>query len=104
MTSAYLQAPVALGRERILREAAGAVAPGGTLIVIGHASAPTWMSEPPEHMHAMPGAAAVLAILDLPDWTVERAEDVWLPATSPEGVAGTRSDSVVRLRRPQAWC
>lgn len=102
VTAAYLQAPVALGRERILREAATAVAPGGTLIVIGHASAPTWMSEPPDHMHAMPGAADVLAMLDLPDWAVERAEDVQLPATSPEGVAGTRSDSVVRLRRPRA--
>jgi len=102
VTSAYLQAPVALERERILRGAAMAVAPGGTLIVIGHASAPTWMDEPPDHMHAMPDAADVLAILDLPDWTVERAEDILLPATSPEGVTGTRSDSLVRLRRPKA--
>jgi SAM-dependent methyltransferase len=101
VSSAYLQAPVALGREEILRRAAGAVAPGGTLLVIGHATAPTWVENPPAHMHRMPAPGEVLAALDLPDWAVERAEEVTLDSTSPDGRAGTRTDSLVRLRRPR---
>ena len=101
VTSAYLQAPVALGRDAILRRAAAAVAPGGTLLVIGHATAPTWAENPPAHMQGLPGPADVLAALDLPDWTVERAEEVTLESTSPEGRAGTRADSLVRVRRPR---
>jgi SAM-dependent methyltransferase len=101
VTSAYLQAPVALGREEILRRAAGAVAPGGTLLVIGHATSPTWVENPPVHMQGLPVSADVLAVLDLPDWTVERGEEVTLESISPEGRAGTRTDSLVRVRRPR---
>ncbi|MGH3348491.1 MAG: SAM-dependent methyltransferase [Nocardioides sp.] len=100
VTSAYLQAPVALGRDTILRGAAAAVAPGGTLLVIGHATAPTWVADPPERMRGLPDADDVLASLDLPGWTVERAEQVTLESASPEGRAGTRTDCVVRVRRP----
>ena len=100
VTSAYLQAPVALGRHTILRGAAAAVAPGGTLLVIGHATAPTWAADPPEHMRGLPDAEDVLASLDLPGWTVERAEQVTLESTSPEGRPGTRTDCLVRVRRP----
>ena len=101
VTSAYLQAPVALGRDGILREALAAVAPGGTLLVIGHHGPPTWAESPPEHMLGLPDADDVLAALPLPeDWTVERAETVALDSTSPEGRSGTRTDSLVRVRRP----
>jgi SAM-dependent methyltransferase len=101
VTSAYHQSPVALGRERILRGAAAVVAPGGTLIVIGHHGAPTWAETPPEHLLGMPDADDVLAVLDLPaDWTVDRAETVAFESTSPDGRPGTRTDSVVRVRRP----
>jgi hypothetical protein len=101
VASAYLQAPVALGREEILRRAAKAVAPGGTLLVIGHATAPTWAENPPAHMHGLPGPAEVLAALDLPDWVVERAEAVTLDSASPDRRPGTRTDALVRVRRPR---
>jgi SAM-dependent methyltransferase len=101
VTTCYLQSPVELGREAILRHAAAAVAPGGTLVVVGHAAAPTWAT-PGHHGHgaAMPSAAEVLDALALgAGWDVQRCADVALPATSPDGVAGTRRDSVVRARR-----
>ncbi len=101
VTSAYLQAPVALGRDRILRGAAAAVAPGGTLLVIGHHGPPTWAEPPPDHMLGLPDAEDVLAVLALPaDWTVDRAETVAFDSTSPDGRPGTRTDSLVRVRRP----
>ena len=101
VTSAYLQAPVALGRDRILRGAAAAVAPGGTLLVIGHHGPPSWAESPPEHLLGLPDADDVLAVLALPAaWTVERAETVAFDSTSPDGRPGTRTDSLVRVRRP----
>ncbi|HEX6149247.1 class I SAM-dependent methyltransferase [Nocardioides sp.] len=100
VTAAYLQAPVALSRDAVLRAAADAVAPGGTMVVIGHATPPTWATDPPEHMRGMPDADEVLRTLDLSDWTVERAELVTFESTSPDGAVGTRSDSLVRVRRP----
>jgi SAM-dependent methyltransferase len=101
VTSAYLQAPVALSRDGILRAATAAVAPGGTLLVIGHHGPPSWAEPAPEHMLGLPDADDVLAVLALPaDWTVERAETVAFDSTSPEGRSGTRTDSLVRVRRP----
>lgn len=42
----YLQSPVAFPRDAVLRRAAAAVRPGGLLLVIEHASAPSWVKEP----------------------------------------------------------
>ncbi|MCK9924182.1 methyltransferase domain-containing protein [Frankia sp. AgPm24] len=99
VTTAYLHSPVALDRERILRRAATAVAVGGTLIIIGHLGAPSWMTEPPPHFDP-PSPEETVASLDLTGWTVVAARAVVVPSVpSPEGVPGTRTDSVVRLRR-----
>ena len=50
VAAAYLHSPVELGREKVLRRAAAAVAPGGTLLVIGHQSPATWQPDPPAHV------------------------------------------------------
>jgi len=42
VSACYLHSPVQMPRERVLRSAAGAVAPGGTLLVVGHAGFPSW--------------------------------------------------------------
>ncbi len=47
-----------------------------------------------------PTADDVLASLDLEGWTVERAEAVHVEGASPDGTPGSRTDNVVRLRRP----
>jgi SAM-dependent methyltransferase len=103
VTACYLQSPVPLGREQVLRRATAAVAPGGTLVVVSHAGWPTWMTEPPAgHRmdHRFSPAAETLERLELESgaWVVERAEDIGRPSTSPDGVDGTRPDSVVRVR------
>jgi thioredoxin reductase/SAM-dependent methyltransferase len=99
VAAAYLHSPVELEREDILRRAAAAVAPGGTLIVLGHQAPPSWQPDPPAHV-GFPTADDVLASLDLDGWTVERAEALRVELTSPDGVPGSRTDNVVRLRRP----
>ncbi len=100
VAAAYLHSPVELEREKVLRRAAATVAPGGTVLVIGHQSPGSWQPEPPAHV-PFPTADDVLASLDLEGWTVERAEAVRWEVTSPDGIPGSRTDNVVRLRRPE---
>ncbi|GAA2981009.1 SAM-dependent methyltransferase [Actinokineospora diospyrosa] len=85
-------------RQRTLRRASEAVAPGGLLLIVSHYGWPTWMTEPRHDVH-FPGTAEVVAFLNLDDrWTVELEDVVTRPSTSPDGVEGTRSDHVVRAR------
>jgi hypothetical protein len=101
VVASYLHSPVEFDREKVLRLAAAAVAPGGTLLVTGHQGAPSWGPEPPAHL-TFPTPDDVLAALDLAGWTVERAATVPVELTAPDGSPGTRVDNVVRVRRPAA--
>lgn len=97
VVAAYLHSPVELEREKVLRHAAGAVAPGGTMVVIGHQGHASPEHEPPADV-TFPTADEVLMMLELDAWTVERAEA--LEVASPDGSSGSRIDNVVRVRRP----
>lgn len=99
VSACYLQSPVELRRGEILQAAAARVAPGGTLVIVGHSGFPAWM-KPMEGVH-LPKADEVLAELDLTegDWRVERAGDVDRAHEQPDGTPGTRPDSVLRLIR-----
>ncbi|GAA4788843.1 class I SAM-dependent methyltransferase [Streptomyces ziwulingensis] len=100
VSAQYLQSPVALDQRGVLRSAAGAVAEGGTLLVVMHAAWPSWQAEPPFDAE-FPTLDGVLAELALPEdgWSVVTREAVRRPSTSPDGVAGHRDDNVWRLRR-----
>ncbi|MBF6620034.1 MAG: class I SAM-dependent methyltransferase [Patulibacter sp.] len=99
VSACYLQSPVELPRERVLRDAAAAVAPGGRLVIVAHSAAPTW-AEAGKHPW-MPTADETLASLELDDelWTLETKREITRPATSPTGEEGTRADIALRLRR-----
>lgn len=101
VSAAFLHSPVELPREDVVRRAAAAVAPGGRLVVLGHAGAPSWA--PPEHvLHAhFPTPQEVLDALQLPPdrWTAERTELVGRTATGPQGQTGHLEDSLVVVRR-----
>lgn len=96
----YLHSPVELARAEILRRAAGAVAPGGMLLVVGHAALPP--SAPhPEVAISFPTPSEVLRDLALPgeQWRTERAEVTSREATGPDGPTGVLEDSIVILVR-----
>ncbi|MFK4762613.1 SAM-dependent methyltransferase [Microbacterium sp. ZW T5_45] len=107
VTSAFLHAPFEFPRAEILRRAASAVAPGGTLLVVGHGEAPMDAGQEPGsgHRHAAGGPALptpdeVLASLDLDSaWRVETNAEVERSATLPDGTVREVIDTVLRMRR-----
>lgn len=100
VSAQFLHSPVRLDREVVLRRAADAVAVGGTLLIVDHASAPPWAGEHARD-HVFPTVEGVLAALQLDDarWTRLRAERVEREAVGPDGQAVTLGDNVFVLRR-----
>ncbi|WP_103528151.1 cyclopropane-fatty-acyl-phospholipid synthase family protein [Streptomyces sp. SM12] len=100
VSSQFLHSYGDLPRAAILRRAADAVAPGGVLLIEGHAGWPAWMEEPHPDVE-LPTAREVVESLRLVpgEWEVlisaehERAQD------APDGTPSVRTDSTVKLRR-----
>ncbi|RFS83900.1 class I SAM-dependent methyltransferase [Actinomadura spongiicola] len=99
--TAFLHSPGEdMPRAAILRAAADAVAPGGILLIAGHAGPPPW--DPDAHPHAhLPTADEVLASLRLPDgaWDVLLSGEHERLQTAPDGRAMTRTDNLLKIRR-----
>ncbi|MET9883560.1 class I SAM-dependent methyltransferase [Streptomyces sp. NPDC006430] len=87
-------------RDRILRRAAAAVAPGGILLIAGHAGWPTWQEGTRPEVD-FPTPDEVVAQLELPDgaWEVLLAEEHVRVQSLPDGRPGTRTDNAVKARR-----
>ena len=106
VTTHYLHAPNGLPRDEVLQRAARAVAPGGTLLVVGHATLPPWAwQDLGKHGHGhderdLPSPEAVWAGLALgDDWEAVRLEVAPRPVTGPHGEHASMDDSVVVARR-----
>ncbi|PSK98930.1 methyltransferase family protein [Murinocardiopsis flavida] len=87
-------------REQILRRAAAAVAPGGVLLVVGHAGFPDWEHDHDPDTH-FPTPHEVLASLELPDgqWEVLHTDEHERVQTGPDGQPSTRTDNTLKIRR-----
>jgi SAM-dependent methyltransferase len=96
----FLHSPVDMPREQILRTAAAAVAPGGVLLIVGHAGYPSWDHEHEPRVH-MPTPEEVLKSLELPDgqWQVLLCEEHERIQNSPDGQPTTRTDNALKVRR-----
>ncbi|MFD9093195.1 class I SAM-dependent methyltransferase [Streptomyces collinus] len=99
VTATYFHTPVTLSREDVLRRAAGAVAPGGLLIVIEHASVAPWSWQAGQDIR-FPAPAEVIASLRLnSEWRVERGHAPQRTATGPGGRTATVTDNIIAVRR-----
>lgn len=98
VTASYLHSPQPdFPRTAILRRAAAAVAPGGTLLVTGHGRLAPWSWDPSLRM---PTASEVLASLALgEEWEVVRAASPERVASGPDGQEATITDEIVEVRR-----
>ena len=94
VTSHFLHLPVA-DRKTVFRHLADAVAPGGTLLVVGHE--PSDMPRP--ELAEMGWTAAELAAELGEGWTVQVAEARKRRATGPAGHEITIHDAILRARR-----
>ena len=96
----YLQSPVAFPRDTVLQRAAEAVAPGGLLLVVDHASAAPWSWAAADTV--FPPPEALLDALKVP--TQQHWRTVFLGApqrelVGPGGQKATVKDNVVLLER-----
>jgi SAM-dependent methyltransferase len=95
----YLHSTLDLPQDRILRSAASAVAPRGTVLVVGHAAVPPWSRH--HHDHAFPQPDEIARSLGLRDdgWEIEACEVRERSTIAPSGEPTVISDSVVKARR-----
>jgi SAM-dependent methyltransferase len=113
VSACFLHSPIAFPRTEVLRRLAGSIAPGGHLLVVGHAAPPPWSRYAEDHddhdghgdhdpatTHRFLTAEEELAELALgPDWTPVTVAMHEREATGPDGERATLEDSVVLLRR-----
>ncbi|ROR95895.1 methyltransferase family protein [Salana multivorans] len=100
--ASFLQSwPVPIPREDILRRATGFVAPGGRLLLLAHAAAPSWSDHAMVHDHPFPTPEEDLAALalDAAHWEVLVCETREREATAPDGSPATLLDAVVLVQR-----
>ena len=101
VSAQFLHSTVEMDRPQLLRRAAHAVAPGGTLLIVDHAAGPPWASKLHDHHHEFPTAEQVVVSLNLDaaQWGRVRVEAVERDATGPDGQHAVLTDNVMVLRR-----
>jgi SAM-dependent methyltransferase len=100
VSAQFLHSPADMPREKILRTAADAVAPGGVLLIVGHAGFPPWEDNPHPDVH-LPTPQEVLDDLDLPDeeWEVQVCGEHERIQNDPDGRPTTRTDNALKVWR-----
>lgn len=100
VSAQFLHSPADMPRGEVLRAAAAAVAPGGILLVVGHAGPPPWDPDAHPGVH-LPTPEEVRESLALPedDWEVLRSDEHERVQTAPDGRTMTRTDNALKLRR-----
>jgi SAM-dependent methyltransferase len=100
LVSAQFIHPPAESVSPLLAQAAGAVAPGGTILIANHRSFPSFVIEPEHDVH-FPDEDEVIAAITSSggEWDLVRTEEITREVTAPDGQAGTHTDFVVRMQR-----
>lgn len=99
VTAMFLQSPVPFGRTEVLQRAAGAVAPGGMLLLATHGSRAPWSWSDPDTV--FPTAQAELAdlALDPNDWRELFVDAQPRVANGPNGAQVEVLDTIVAIER-----
>lgn len=100
VSAQFFQSPLEFPRDRVLRDLAGLLVPGGRLLLVDHGSAPPWAWSQGEG-RAFPSIDETVAglALDASRFEIERAEAAPRLATGPDGQEAEVLDNVVLARR-----
>jgi SAM-dependent methyltransferase len=101
VSAQFLHSTVPMDRPRLLRHAADAVAPGGSLVVVDHGAPPPWASKLDHHHLEFPTADEVVSSLNLDEshWERVRVAAVERDALGPARQQAVLTDNVIVLRR-----
>ena len=99
VSALFLHSPVEFPRTRVLQAAARAVAPGGLLLIVEHASVAPWSWADPDTVFPTPKRSLAALDLDPSRWLSEFVGAPEREATGPEGQSATVTDNVIALRR-----
>ncbi|MCE7010393.1 class I SAM-dependent methyltransferase [Kibdelosporangium philippinense] len=94
----YLLTPFDFDRAAALREAAGALAQGGLLLIVDHGSLHPWSTAPADTYFPTPQEVYDGLGLDPSRWQPERLEAPQREAKGPNGQIATVTDTVVAVR------
>jgi SAM-dependent methyltransferase len=100
VSALYLQSPVEFPRARVLKRAAAAVAPGGLLLVVEHASHRPWAWQSDPNLRFPPAEELLTAMEIVPaEWTTTFLGRRERQATGPNGETATVADNIAALVR-----
>jgi SAM-dependent methyltransferase len=99
VSALFMHSPVEFPRTRVLRAAARAVAPGGLLLIVEHASVAPWSWADPDTAFPTPEQSLAALDLDPSRWDSDSAGAPKREATGPNGQTATVTDNVIALRR-----
>ncbi len=99
ISAQYLLSPVEFDRPAMFARAATALLPGGTLLIVDHASVAPWSWADPDTVFPTPEQLLASFRLDPQLWQDARAEDRDRVADGPNGQRATVTDTILTLTR-----
>ena len=99
VTALFLHSPVDFPRTNVMRRAAEAVAPGGLLLSVTHASVAPWSWADPDTVFPRPEEELAELTLDPDAWRHVFIGAPEREATGPDGQVATATDNIVALER-----
>ncbi len=98
VSAQYLQSPVEFPRDQVLRRAATAVAPGGLLLIVTHASVAPWSwNQDPHPLFPTPEEALASLELTSGQWRTEFLGAPERQSSGPNGQTATVTDTVIAI-------
>jgi SAM-dependent methyltransferase len=99
VSAQYLHSPVDFPYEHVLQAASRAVAPGGLLLIVQHASTSPWSwNQNPDTRYPTPAEVLVSLHLDSKMWQTERLDAPQRQASGPNGQTAIVTDNIIAVR------